>query len=50
MQNNVDHLVKEYPYIIYSVRNINGSTRYAFVDYSNEFPYYIKIYDVFDKN
>lgn len=49
-QNNVDHLVKEYPYIMYSVRNINGSTRWASGDYSNEFGYYIKYSTEYDKS
>jgi|688.fasta_scaffold47517_5 hypothetical protein len=49
-QNNVDHLVKEYPYIMYSVRNINGSTRWASGDYSNKFGYYIKYSTEYDKS
>jgi hypothetical protein len=28
VKNNVNHLVKEYPYIMYSVRNINGYIKY----------------------
>lgn len=49
-QNNVDHLVKEYPYIMYSVRNVNGSTRWASGDYSNELGYYIKYYSEYHKS
>jgi len=41
-QNNVLHLVKEFPYIMYSVRNINGTTRWAVGNYSNELGFYIK--------
>ena len=41
-QNNVEHLVKEFPYIMYSVRNINGSTRWMNGVYSNELGYFIK--------
>jgi len=41
-QNGVLHLVKEMPYIMYAVRNINGSTRWASGEYSDELKYYIK--------
>ena len=41
-QNNVLHLVKEFPYIMYSVRNINGSTRWNKGIYSDDLGYYIK--------
>jgi hypothetical protein len=41
-QNNVLHLVKEFPYVMYSVRNINGSTRWVKGKYSNKLGYYIK--------
>ena len=41
-QTNVLDLVKEFPYIMYSVRNINGSTRWSKGNLSNEFDYYIK--------
>jgi hypothetical protein len=49
-QNNVLHLVKEFPYIMYSVRNINGSTRWSEGIYSNELGYYIKYYTEYDKS
>jgi hypothetical protein len=49
-QNNVLHLVKEFPYIMYSVRNINGSTRWAVGDFSNELGYYIKYKSEYDKS
>jgi len=49
-QNNILHLVKEYPYIMYSVRNINGTTRWAPGDYSNELGYYIKYKSEYKKS
>jgi hypothetical protein len=49
-QNNVLHLVKEFPYVMYSVRNINGSTRWAKGEYSNELGYYIKYESEFNKS
>ena len=47
-QNNVLHIVKEFPYVMYSVRNINGTTRWSQGDYSNKFGYYIKYRSEFD--
>ena len=47
-QNNVLHLVKEFPYIMYSVRNINGPTRWMGGNYSNIHGYYIKYPSEFD--
>ena len=41
-QNNVAHLVKWMPYIMYSVRNINGTTRWSSGIFSSELGYYIK--------
>jgi hypothetical protein len=49
-QNNVLHTVKEFPYIMYSVRNINGTTRWASGNYSNEFGYYIKYHTEYYKS
>lgn len=49
-QNNVLHLVKEFPYIMYSVRNINGTTRWSVGNYSNELGYYIKYQSEYDKS
>ena len=49
-QNNILHLVREYPYIMYSVRNINGTTRWAIGYYSNELGYYIKYYAEYEKS
>jgi hypothetical protein len=41
-QNNVLHLVREFPYIMYSIRNINGNSRWATGTYSKKLGYYIK--------
>jgi len=49
-QNNVLHLVKEFPYVMYSVRNINGSTRWKHGIYSNQLGYYIKYQSEYDKS
>jgi hypothetical protein len=49
-QNNVLHLVKEFPYVMYSVRNINGSTRWSSGKYSNELNYYIKYKSEYNKS
>ena len=49
-QNNVLHLVKEFPYIMYSVRNINGTTRWSSGIYSNELGYYLKYPSEFEKS
>jgi len=49
-QNNVLHLVKEFPYIMYAVRNINGSTRWAHGNFSYKLGYYIKYQSEYDKS
>jgi hypothetical protein len=49
-QNNVLHLVKEFPYVMYSVRNINGTTRWRSGNYSNKLNYYIKYKSEYDKS
>jgi hypothetical protein len=49
-QNNVEHLVKEFPYVMYTVRNINGSTRWQAGTYSNELGYYIKYQSEYDRS
>jgi len=41
-QNNVLHLVREFPYIMYSVRNINGTTRWSEGNFYQELGYFIK--------
>jgi hypothetical protein len=50
IKNNILHLVKEFPYIMYSVRNINGSTRWCKGDYSEELGYYIKYKSEYEKS
>lgn len=49
-QNNVLHLVKQIPYIMYTVRNINGNTRWMSGNYSDKLGYYIKYKSEFDKS
>lgn len=49
-QNNVLHLVKEFPYIMYSIRNINGTTRWSLGNYSNILGYYIKYDSEYNKS
>jgi hypothetical protein len=49
-QNNVLHLVKEFPYVMYAVRNINGSSRWSLGVFDNNFGYFIKYQTEFDKS
>jgi len=49
-QNNVLQFVKEFPYVMYSVRNINGTTRWSAGIYSNDLGYYIKYNSEYDKS
>lgn len=49
-ENGVSHLVKEFPYIMYSVRSINGTTRWCYGQYSEELGYYIKYYSEHNKS
>ncbi len=49
-QNNVAHLVKEFPYVMYSVRNINGTTRWTQGIYLEALGYYIKYQSEYDKS
>jgi hypothetical protein len=49
-QNGVLDTVREFPYVMYSVRNINGSTRWSVGNYSNEFGYYIKYKTEYNKS
>jgi hypothetical protein len=50
IENNVIHTVKEFPYIMYSVRNINGSTKWSEGTFSNEKGYYIKYRTEYEKS
>lgn len=47
-QMNVLHLVKEFPYIMYSVRSSNGTTRWSYGTYSEELGYFIKYRSEYD--
>lgn len=49
-QNNVLSIVKEFPYIMYAVRNINGTTRWSYGTYSSQLGYYIKYQSEFNKS
>jgi len=49
-QNNVLKDVKEFPYIMYTVRNINGTTRWSAGNFNDELGYYIKYQNEYDKS
>ena len=49
-ENNVQHLVREFPYVMYSVRNICGTSRWSLGNYSEEFGYYIKYQSEYNKS
>jgi hypothetical protein len=49
-QNGVNDRVRDFPYIMYSVRNGNGSTRWSQGEYNEELGYYIKYLSEFDKS
>jgi len=49
-ENNVLNIVKEFPYVMYSVRNINGTTRWSPGNYSHELGYYIKYPTEYEKS
>lgn len=49
-QNNKLHLVKEFPYVMYSVRNINGSTRWSHGNFTPSLGYYIKYQSEYNKS
>jgi hypothetical protein len=49
-QNNVLGQVKEFPYVMYSVRNVNGTTRWAQGEFSNKLGYYIKYPTEYEKS
>lgn len=49
-ENNVLHLVKEFPYVMYTVRPENGSTRWMQGIYSYQLGYYIKYASEYDKS
>ena len=41
-QNNVEYLIKEFPYVMYTCRNHNGTTRWNLGCYYEQLGYYIK--------
>jgi hypothetical protein len=49
-QNTVLHLVKEFPYVMYSVRSPNGSTRWKVGSYSKQYGYFIKYETEYEKS
>ena len=49
-ENKVVHLVKDFPYVMYSVRSINGSTRWQHGIYSAELGYNIKYHSEYEKS
>ena len=49
-QNNVIHLVKGFPYVMYSVRNINGTTRWSQGHFSNQLGYFVKYPSEYEKS
>ena len=49
-QNNVLHLVRHTPYVMYTVRNENGTTSWSVGDFSNELGYYIKYSGEYNKS
>ena len=49
-QNNIEHFVKRFPYIMYSFRSENGSTRWSNGKYSNNLVYYVKYNSEYNKS
>ena len=49
-QNGVLHLAKEFPYVMYSVRNIGGSTGWSVGEFSEKLGYYIKYSTEYNKS
>jgi hypothetical protein len=49
-QNNVLHLVRHTPYVMYTVRNKNGTTSWSVGNFSNELGYYIKYSGEYNKS
>lgn len=49
-QHNLIPAVREFPYVMYSVRNINGTTRWKVGDFSPELGYYIKYQTEFERS
>lgn len=49
-EHNMLHLIKEIPYIMYAVRNINGTTRWSQGIFNENLNYYIKYYTEYNKS
>jgi len=49
-QNNVIHFVNHFPYIMFSVRNMNGTTRWSSGYFSSKLGYFIKYKSEYDKS
>jgi len=49
-ENNLYHTVKRFPYIMYAVRPVNGSTRWSKGIYSKELGYFIKYPNEYNKS
>jgi len=49
-ENKIDHLVREFPYVMYTVRSPTGSTRWEKGTFSKELGYCIKYPSEFDKS
>jgi hypothetical protein len=49
-KNNAFDSVKEFPYVMYSVRSPNGTTRWSTGEFSEKFGYYIKYMSEFNKS
>ena len=49
-QNNVLNLVKHFPYIMYSVRNIDGSTRWSVGKFYHNLGYFVKYDSEYQKS
>lgn len=49
-KNNAMGSIREFPYVMYSVRSPNGTTRWSTGEFSENFGYYIKYQSEFDKS
>ena len=49
-KNNVLGIVKEFPYVMYSVRSPNGTTRWSTGEFLEKFGYYIKYMSEYEKS
>jgi hypothetical protein len=49
-QNNVEYLIKVFPYIMYACRNHNGTTRWNLGTYNEKLGYYVKTEHEYNKS